>query len=80
MSELQCEFKDSCEKHSEFCFNEYVDACATRTVLKLNHSLIKLPKSKEEFKTIIKQKFGYLDDEIEDLIDGIYDKQQEEEL
>ena len=33
---IECEFKDSCQKYSEFCFNEYVDVCSTRFVLSLS--------------------------------------------
>lgn len=41
---IECEFKDSCQKHSEFCFNEYVDVCSTRFVLLLN-KLLKDPET-----------------------------------
>ena len=36
---IECEFKDSCPKSSEFCFNEYKDVCSTRFVLKLSKNL-----------------------------------------
>jgi len=36
---IECEFKDSCQKYSEFCFNEYVDVCSTRFVLSLSKAL-----------------------------------------
>ena len=41
---IKCEFKDSCQKSSEFCFNEYKDVCSTRFVLLLN-ILIKDPET-----------------------------------
>ena len=41
---IECEFKDSCQKASEFCFNEYKDVCSTRFVLLLN-KLIKDPET-----------------------------------
>ncbi len=41
---IECEFKDSCQKASEFCFNEYKDVCSTRFVLLLN-ILIKDPET-----------------------------------
>ena len=41
---VECEFKDSCQKYSEFCFNEYRDVCSTRFVLLLN-ILIKDPET-----------------------------------
>lgn len=33
---IECEYKDSCPKYSEFCFNEYKDVCSTRSVLALS--------------------------------------------
>jgi len=33
---IECEYKDSCPKYSEFCFNEYKDICSTRSVLTLS--------------------------------------------
>jgi hypothetical protein len=41
---IECEFKDSCQKHSELCFNEYKDVCSTRFVLLLN-KLLKDPET-----------------------------------
>ena len=38
---VECEFKDSCQKYSEFCFNEYRDVCSTRFVLTLSRILRK---------------------------------------
>ena len=38
---IECEFKDSCQKYSEFCFNEYKDVCSTRFVLTLSRILRK---------------------------------------
>ena len=38
---VECEFKDSCQKYSEFCFNEYKDVCSTRFVLTLSKVLRK---------------------------------------
>ena len=42
---IECEFKDSCQKASELCFNEYKDVCSTRFILLLN-KLIKDPEMK----------------------------------
>lgn len=36
---IECEYKDSCLKYSEFCFNEYKDVCSTRSVLTLSKNL-----------------------------------------
>ena len=36
---IECEYKDSCLKSSEFCFNEYKDVCSTRSVLLLSKNL-----------------------------------------
>ena len=41
---IECEFKDSCQKYSEFCFNEYVDVCSIRFVLLLS-KLLKDPET-----------------------------------
>ncbi|MFW9971722.1 MAG: hypothetical protein ACFFDF_16135 [Candidatus Odinarchaeota archaeon] len=43
---IECEYKDSCSKSSEFCFNEYKDVCSTRTIIKLSETL-KNQKAKE---------------------------------
>ena len=43
---IECEFKDSCQKHSEFCFNEYKDVCSTRFVLTLSKVLRKTEVSR----------------------------------
>ena len=39
IEERSCEFKEECKKHSWMCFNEYVDVCSTRFVLKLSKAL-----------------------------------------
>lgn len=39
MKIIKCEFKESCPKYTESCFNEWVDVCSTRFVLQLSRKL-----------------------------------------
>lgn len=38
---IECELKEECPDHSEFCFNEYADVCSRRFVLRLSKALSK---------------------------------------